>query len=289
MKTISVALDAHLAGGTTTMARCWKVTRQDATVFGFTSADKDIIFGGVVYKASTGMTPSSIQGSDDLAVPNLEVQGVLQGESLTEADIQAGLWDFATVEIFEVNYNDLTQGALNLQTGTIGGITMSRQHFVAELRGLAQQLQQQVGELYSASCRAELGDTRCGVNIASYTVTDTVTAVTDNRTFVASAIAGATGYFDYGKITFTSGANIGLSMEIKSFTTGGAFVLQLKMPYTVAPGDTFSVYPGCNKLLKTAVATYGGDCKVKFNNVVNFRGEPDVPGMDALLKPAGTK
>ena len=60
MKTISSGLATHLANETTTLCTCWLVTRRDSTVFGFTDAAADIVYNSVTYKASTGLTPSSI-------------------------------------------------------------------------------------------------------------------------------------------------------------------------------------------------------------------------------------
>src|SRR5574337_1440406 len=119
MKTRSAALAAHQAGGSTTLACCWKITRLDGQVFGFTSVDQDIVFAGVTYLAATGFTPSAMQSKADLSVANLEVTGMLDAASITEADLLAGRWDGAAVEIFEVNYRDLTMGRMILRTGTL--------------------------------------------------------------------------------------------------------------------------------------------------------------------------
>jgi hypothetical protein len=59
--------------------------------------------------------------------------------------------------------------------------------FRAELRGLSQALSQQIVELYTPDCRADLGDARCKVNLAALTVTGAITAVTDRRSFADSA------------------------------------------------------------------------------------------------------
>jgi hypothetical protein len=58
-------------------------------------------------------------------------------------------------------------------------------------------------------------------------------------------------------------------MEVASFG-GGIFTLHLPMPYDIAVGDTYEAVPGCRKRRSE-------DCNIKFNNVVNFRGFPDVP------------
>lgn len=284
MNVISIALANHYAQGTTTLATCWKITRQDSQVFGFTSTDKNLSIDGITYEAATGFTPSAIVGNDNLAVDNMEVSGIIDSLTITEVDLFAGLWDFAEIEIFEVNYADLSQGVRKLTKGTLGEVSIGRNQFVAELRGMAQQLQQTVGSLYSPTCRAELfsttGQWRCGLVEADLTETGAITAVTDRQNFTDSSRSEAADYFNHGKITWTSGDNAGLSMEIKDFGSG-AFQLYLPMPYDIQVADTYSVTPGCNKIGRE------GDCKNKFNNYLNFRGEEDVPGNDQLMKVGG--
>jgi hypothetical protein len=46
MKTLDSALAEHIASGTTTLCRCWKLIRKDGTVLGFTDHDRDIAFDG---------------------------------------------------------------------------------------------------------------------------------------------------------------------------------------------------------------------------------------------------
>jgi len=278
MKTISGALAAHYAGTVTTIATCWKVTRADSQVFGFTDHRYDIVFLGVTYAAATGHDTTDVDSSSDLSVDNLDVTGFLDDDSLRESDLIAGVWDFARVEIFEVNYADLTMGARQLRSGWLGEVRIQSRprQFIAELRGLSYTLQQTIGEVYTPSCRADLGDARCGVNVPALTASgQSVTSVTDRRTFVASGLAD--GAWTAGKVTFTSGANAGFAMEVKSWTNGTkTLVLSLPMPYPIAVADVFTVQPGCLKRIT--------DCRDTYNNVVNFRGEPYVPGIDLLTR-----
>jgi uncharacterized phage protein (TIGR02218 family) len=222
MKTQLPALLAHRQGGSTTLAWCWKITRRDAQVFGFTSVDKDLLIDGVTYKAATGITPSAVESQVDLAVPNLEVAGILDSDAITEADIEAGLWDAAQVEIFEVNHADLTQGVMTLRVGTLGEVSAGTNSFKAEVRGLAQLLQQSIGEVYAAACSATLGDARCQVDLGPLTVTGSVTDVTDRRLFTDSSRSEPADWFGGGVITWTSGANAGLRMEIAQHVGGGS-------------------------------------------------------------------
>lgn len=279
MKPVSAQLNTHIQGEVTTLATCWKITRTDGVVMAFTSLDVDFIFDSITYISVVGITPSSVEGKDNMAVQNVDVAGVLHASYISAPDIQAGLYDFAEVEIFKVNYLDLTQGRLLEQRGTIGEIKLQKEMFVAELRGLSQQLQQSIGKIYSATCRAGLGDTDCKVNLASFTFAASVSTVTSTLIFTSSTLSQSAGYFTEGKIIWTSGNNNGLMQDIKEFANTQV-VLAEPMPFSIQIGDTFNIIAGCDKTFST--------CKAKFSNAVNFRGEPHVPGTDAIMKTSGT-
>lgn len=282
MRTISVALASHLAGEVLTIATLWKVTRVDGTVFGFTDHDQDLTVSGTTYDAETGYTRSAVRASLGLQVDNLEVQGVLDASSITADDLRAGIWDYATVEVFLCNWADLTQGTLQLGKGRIGQVKSGRNTFTVELRGLSQHLQQTVGRLYMPTCDADLGDSRCGVVFSPDTgVPGTVTGVTSRRVFTASGLGAlADGYFDYGKLTWTAGNNNNQSMEVKTYlNSGGAITLQLQMGKDIQVGDTFGIFAGCDKTFST--------CGTKFSNAVNFQGFPHLPGMRRLVSGGG--
>ncbi len=274
MKTAGTNLATHIGGETTTLATCWKITRKDSAVFGFTDFDKDLTIDGLLYQAQSGYTRSAIHTISNLAVDNLDIESALDSETLNAADLRAGIWDGAAIEIFIVNWSNLANGKIILKRGTVGEVELKDTVFRAELRGLTQALSQQIVELYTPDCRAELGDARCKINLAALTVIGTVTAVTDRRSFTDTGRIEADHYWNGGLITWTSGANVGRKMEVKSFV-GGVFTLFLPMPSDVAEGDTYSLYPGCDKKFST--------CKDKYSNSKNFRGEPHVPGNDQVL------
>ncbi len=280
MKTVSANLQTHLGGELTSLATCWKITRRDGAVLGFTEHDQDIEYDSVTYQAGSGFNASAVKGRDDLAVDALELLGLLDDEAITEADILAGKYDYAEVSLFLMNAESPEDGVMNLRTGWIGEVQTGEGHFTAELRGLMQKLDTTIGRLFTPGCDAELGDGRCGVNLAAHTVTGTVTAVTSRTVFADSARSETAGLFNHGQIIFTGGANDGLSMEVKYFNNG-ELTLMLPMPYDVEVGDGYSLIGGCDKTLTT--------CRQRFNNISNFRGFPHVPGTDAMLKTAGTR
>jgi hypothetical protein len=360
VRTISTNLATHIASECTSLATCWKVTLTDATVKAFTDHDADLVVDGVTYLAASGYTASDIDTAAELNVDNLEVVGFLSSPSITEADLLAGLWDYASIEVFLVNWASPADGVIWQRAGKLGEVKLERGQYNAELRGLMQHYTATLCELTSPSCRANLGDARCTIALGPFTVTGTIDSVgADNMTLIDAArtepgptggiavtgitqanpgvvtlaakldvpenapitihgvggmvavngttlfrnpnaagttfelgvdttsypaytsggtvtpLGGDSGYFDRGVITFTSGLNNGFSMEVKSYTTG-QITLALPMPYAVAAGDTYSLVAGCDKSLTT--------CRDRFDNIVNFRGEPYLPGADKLIQ-----
>lgn len=274
MKTLSPALQTHLAGELATLATLIKITRSDGTVLGFTSFDRDLVVSGVTYKADGAFSASAIENRNTLSTDNLDVVGMLDSAFITAADIDAGKYDHARVDVYLCNWADVTQGVMQLRRGWLGEIKRIGGKYQAELRGLHDLLQRPIGKKFSPECRHTLGDGNCAVNLAAYTVTGTVTSAASATQFTDSARSEAAGLFNYGLLTWNSGANAGLSMEVKNFTAG-VFTLWLPMAHSIAAGDAYSVYKGCDKRFAT--------CRTTFSNVANFGGFPYLPGVDRIL------
>src|SRR5437899_10458628 len=96
---LSITMKNALAAPTGTFCTCWKVTLTNSTVLGFTDHDRALTVAGVTYESMTGYYRTDIAGADDLSVDNLEVQGMLKSLTITDADLHAGIWDFAAIEI----------------------------------------------------------------------------------------------------------------------------------------------------------------------------------------------
>jgi len=164
MKSLSPELQSHLDEGTTTLAWCWRITRADGQVFGFTDHDLALSFDGTSLEPESGLKASELRASGDLAVDAQDAEGVLRSGVITEADIAAGLWDGAAVEVWRVNWQDTSQRVL-MRRGTIGEIRRGRVAFTAEMRSLAHVLDQPLGRSFQAGCDAVLGDGRCGIDL----------------------------------------------------------------------------------------------------------------------------
>lgn len=280
MLTLDSAFTTHAAGETTAFCTLWRITRADSTVFRFTDHDSDVVMADGTYLASSGYVASTARTQAGMNVDDQEVTAIFDAAAITEADLASGVWDGAAVEIFSAIWSLPSAGARLVRKGAIGQVRHDGSVFRAELLGMMNRLAANVGRVVTPGCDAIFGDARCGVSLSAYTHALTVTGVTSRTVFEDSVLDDSStpaGYFDGGLITWLTGDNAGRSMEIKSHSAGGVFTLFLPMVDNISVGDTADVVAGCDKSLAT--------CRDTFNNVVNFRGFPSVPGNDRLFSP----
>ena len=144
----------------------------------------------------------------------------------------------------------------------------------------------QIGDLYQPMCRAKLGDSMCKVDVESLRVTSTLTAVATRRTFTDTARGEAADWYGAGVFRVLAGPYAGMEIEVHAFVSG-VFTLALPLPFDPTVGMAYSVIPGCRKRHERGGLFPAGvsDCKDKFNNVINFQGEPPsmFPGNNRIL------
>lgn len=281
MKSLPPALQARLSGGVTTLCHCWRLTRRDGAVMGFTEHDRDVVADGTIFRADSGFTASRLEQSLGLSIDNMEAMGALSGTGIRESDILAGRYDDAAVDLLWVDWSDPATFVL-LSSGNLGEVRREGLAFSAELRSLAHRLNQKIGATYSRQCGAALGDARCRVDLTQPAFRAPVTAAGTgrDRVIVAAGLAVfASDWFTGGTLTLATGADAGLAFEVKSHRrTAGIDQLELWMPppFPIAAGDAGTVVAGCRKTLAV--------CGSKFGNVANFRGFPHIPGSDAVTR-----
>lgn len=279
MRVLPAGLQAHLDSGATSLCWCWRITQRNGLRLGFTDHDRDLAFNGTQFEAATGFTASELRSSAGLSVDDLEVESALISDRLSEQALASGDLDEASVEIFRVNWQDTDQRLL-MRKGSLGEVRRTSTSFTAEIRGLAHYLQQPKGRLFQYACDADVGDDRCGIDLASslYTGTGTVVASTSGSVITASGLSGfASGWFARGVLTMTSGPALARASEVKQHTlSGGIARLELWQPILgpLTPSDTFTVTVGCDRQHST--------CRDKFANVARYRGFPHMPGNDFL-------
>ena len=166
MRQIPDEMAVRIESGAARLCHVWRLERVDGGVLGFTDHDRDLIVDGVTCRAASGWTAGAGESAVGLAAGSASaagaLDGTLDGAAITEADVTAGLYDAATVELWRVDWSrpDLK---VRLWVGTLARIRREGGGFVAELEGPLAKLERVVGRTYGRMCDARLGDARCGV------------------------------------------------------------------------------------------------------------------------------
>jgi uncharacterized phage protein (TIGR02218 family) len=272
---------AHLKSGHSTVANAWAVRRGDGLRLGFTDHDCALEFEGLQFLPSSGMTASALQLGNGLAVDNAEAMGVLQDARITAADIAAGRYDGAEVEIWLVNWANPAERYLRFR-GHFGEIRHGDGAFHVELRGLSEALNRPVGRVYQKPCPAVLGDAACQFDLSrdGFKAVGQVVAPEAEHSFrVALEGSFEAGWFARGAFEVASGAALGLRGVIKQDAALDGRERQIglwaDLGAEVAPGDHVILVAGCDKRVET--------CRFKFDNLLNYQGFPDIPSEDWML------
>ncbi len=165
MRQIPAEMAARFGSGAAAMCHAWIVERTDGERLGFTDHDRDLMVDGVSCSAASGWTAGAANLGDGAG--DASATGALDDDRITEADIAAGLYDRARIEIWRVDWSapDL---AVRLTVGTIARIVRTGAGFTAEIEGPLAALDRVVGRTYGRQCDAVLGDARCGVDLEAH-------------------------------------------------------------------------------------------------------------------------
>jgi uncharacterized phage protein (TIGR02218 family) len=276
----AAALNAHLAGGVTHTCHAWGITRRDGLRFGFTDHDRPLAFEGFEFRADTGLSAGALAQATGLAVDNTEAIGALSDGGIREDEIEQGRFDGAEVVAWLVNWDAPEERQVQFR-GTVGELRRADGMFRAELRGLTEALNRPLGRVYQKPCTAVLGDRDCGVDLdaPAFRIELEVQGVAEAQHFTWPALAGfAAGWFEQGRLDVLEGPAAGLwSMIRRDRIDGGQRVIDLWEPVRgpVWPGTRVRLTAGCDKRHET--------CRAKFDNLLNFRGFPDLPGGDWVM------
>jgi uncharacterized phage protein (TIGR02218 family) len=281
MRTLDAGFAAHIATGATTLATCWRIIRSDGLVLGFTDHDAMLNFDGTDFAPAHGLDGGEASAKLGPQVNTSEIVGILHSEAITEHDIALGRYDGAVVETWRVNWRDVSVRDL-VRKSTVGELVREDGVFRAELRSGQAALNVAQGRIYQSLCDANLGDSRCGVDLSNsaYSAAASVIEIRDRYRLAVSGIeAYEEGWFGFGRADWLSGNRIGLKDQIVSHARlGGIDILGFSAPVGdwVVAGDTLTAFAGCDRRFAT--------CRAKFANSVNFRGFPHIPGNDFTLR-----
>lgn len=260
----------------TCLAFCWRLERPDGGGLGLTSHDEPITLGDDVFVPSPGMVPAAVTHSLGLEPSSTEIGGALSSAALSSADLALGRWDGARVTLQAVDCRDGGAEPIEIARGELADVATKGESFTAELRGAAWRLNEPVCPSTSPHCRAELGDKACRIDLSGRS--RRVLAVNwDGSEIEVDGPVDTT--FLFGRLRYLSGANCGRDTVILG-VEGSRLRLRDLPRADIAPGTAIEIREGCDKRLQT--------CSERFENAVNFRGEPHLPGMDLLTRYPGS-
>lgn len=265
-----------------TFLRVNPTTLQETVLARYTNADKALVSGGNVFvrgplikrnrtRLNVGITTDSL----DVTV-SADATTTINSVPFMQFIAQGGL-DGCRLRLeraFMPDWSSPITGTVLLFAGRISDISTNRYEAAITVMSDLELLDSKVPRnLYQPACMNTLYDAGCGKNKVALTQSGTVQASPTPTKSVFNTNLGAnpTGYFDLGVVTFTSGLNNGVARTVKQFTTAGPNLVSViaPFPFAIAAGDTFTIYPGCDKTMST--------CTSRFSNLARFRGVPFIP------------
>ncbi len=208
--------------------------------------------------------------------------------------VKFGLLGAANVTIYALYNSDYLPGyAFPATTGPTGG-SLVETKFVGQVAnvgpiGMTQCTVTVQDMLYllniqvprrviQASCSHTLYDAGCTLQAANFTRTGQVASLTYPYQFVTTAhLAPFTtaGTFTQGVLTWTSGANNGLSSFVRVWaasSSGDIVQLDVQPIFPMQVNDAFKIAQGCNKTLASC-----NDLQGATNALLHYGGQPDTP------------
>jgi uncharacterized phage protein (TIGR02218 family) len=237
------------------------------TYSGVSYLANSILIDGLKYKASVGLEVDQQQ----ITVSALATDTITGGAPFLQA-LRDGAFDGCEIERDRVFFSDriggTTIGAVTLFKGRLGtvdqiGRTSAKLTVNSDLVLLDIDMPRNI---YQPTCLHTLYDSGCTLIKNAFGTTGTVGTGSTAGVIVWS---GANVNFQQGSITFTSGVNAGVTANVNAVAAGASLTLGYPLQSVPAPGDSFTVYYGCDHT--------PGTCQAKFNNLSNFRGFPYVP------------
>lgn len=226
------------------------------------------------YVPFPGAATGRIESGTDLTVATMQFAvSVSSGDSLQDL-INANQLDAAEIIIERVFSDTPDLGRFQVYRGKIGNLARNRQGISGQARNVWDSFRINYPYYtYGDGCAWRFGSPGCGFNTASVTIT----IPSSNVIVASSTIAGLflnvqsqpDGFYDFGRITSTNGANSGQTRSVRDHT-GRVLLFSHALPFNISSGDAFSLHPGCRKRLIE-------DCTSKYNNSSAFLGFFTIP------------
>jgi uncharacterized phage protein (TIGR02218 family) len=238
---------------------CFEIRLQNNTKLFFTSAVKDVKNDNITYFRYSGLNVTEAFFNDS-AKDHILIEGVFEARGIDKTTELLG----AAVKIFTVFAGNFQ----HLVTYSVTKYHKYDLNFIIKLEPESIKYNQTILQKYSKTCRANFGDDRCCIDKTLYSTRIKIREIIGYNVILEN-IDKENGYFTggsarihpyfYGKILSHNRNTIKLDQIVGD------------KPHMY---DTILLSPACDKKFIT--------CCNKFNNAVNFRGEPSIPDQNFL-------
>lgn len=190
MKTVSSQLAGDISAGL--VCSVMEVDRTDGTSLYYTDHDAPLTISGVTYQPAPGLSGIKLTLTNNASVSTVQTRAAWL-PVVQESDILAGTYDNAKIKIGAASWKNPSYGVLWLFSGMLGGITATQDGFQADAQSALWVLQRPLGVYITPTCRHVLGSTTdpqgvggCQLNLAPYTFSGTITALSNSMVWTVS-------------------------------------------------------------------------------------------------------
>lgn len=282
---------------TFTMCHLWQIRRTDGVTLNFASHDKPVEFEGTTF-LPMGPTPQNESKEEAVGQSDFEIFGFLSHETIRPRDIQLGRFDGATICQWVVDW-ERPWIWTRKHKWWVKSISVDGDVFKADVAGLDHFLEIKYGRYYEKECDKAFAGTECqatATQLGSLTATQVpstnggdVNGVTrDTRALrvqtgaISALSSGEQPMWEFGSVTFTSGSNMGQSVQIYNTeyvedtgTPANSYLditLSRTLPYPIRVGDGVELKSGCDGSFTT--------CRLVYENTINFGGVHRMPSTE---------
>lgn len=255
----------------TTQAFHWVFQRPDGAGFATTSHDRPLRVGSTIFEADMDLHPAELVLSERMLGSSLRVKGALSNPALNSTDILSGRWSGTSVTLVTADWSNGSEASI-ICKGELGHLKFDDGVLSMIVDVLPDASRDSPCPQTSPECRAVLGDERCRVDLRSRKMRVTVAAVEDSIVVIDETYTEG---FVMGQLRWLTGKCSGMKQTIVA-ADGARLMLQARLHDKVESGDRALLVEGCDGRRAT--------CAERFGNILNFRGEPDLPGSEILLR-----
>lgn len=253
---------------------CIDITLKNNRVLHLTTNSSTININGVIYSPNSGLEIEEIYFTD-FGNNHILISGIYENGGI---EFHTDLVDSS----FSVNF--YLDGSLhNIVTYTCSEFSRSDLDFLIRVESQIHKYNKKAALLFSKTCRATLGDSKCKINLDNFANYYNITKIDGKKIYISLESFGGdshinqNGYFSFGKAIFSTNPGQGEDTQDVYFITlhsGNEIFLGKSVAQIFANNTNVKLVPGCDKKFMT--------CCKKFDNALNFRGEPFVPEFHKL-------